>query len=35
MAWFDYLIIGFLLGEIVGEQIQRCKAKIGKSKEDE
>ena len=35
MAWWDYLIIGFLLGEIVGEQIQRCKAKIGKSEEAE
>lgn len=35
MAWWDYLIIGFLLGEIVGEQIQRCKAKIDKSEEGE
>lgn len=35
MAWWDYLIIGFLLGEIVGEQIQRCKAKIGKPEDGE
>lgn len=35
MAWWDYLIIGFLLGEIVGEQIQRRKAKIAKSKDGE
>ena len=35
MLWWEYLIIGFLIGELVGEQIQRYRAKIGKSEEDE
>jgi len=35
MAWWEYLIVGFLLGEIAGEQIQRIRRRISKDEEEE
>lgn len=34
MMWWEFLIIGFLIGELVGEQIQRYKSKIGKEESE-
>ena len=31
--WWEYLIVGFLIGEIVGEQIQRIRHRINKAEE--
>ena len=33
--WWEYLIVGFLIGELVGEQIHRSRHKINKAEDGE